>query len=470
MRQVLLLTWVLLASLALFSCSDSGQRKITDDYPSKFFEKAGRTEGIYEPGNATVLKDGRIYLANSGSPRILQMNAEIYDPKTGKSKKTARMPCSFDSAPSYPSSRALTLADGRVLLMGSFWVGCDEKVDVKTTALIYDPLKDNYKALSEPELARRSSFNLLLENGNVVIIGGNAESKRLEYRGMPRSHPDKKRFINWARKVPKSVLLFDPRTEKLKKLGQLNVDRIGAVAIPLNKKELLIFGGKKILNSEEREAEYIKWGLDPKGNREQHMLGEKFPPVGYATEVELFNLETGQSKIVGEIKIGREHLQAFKLKTEKVLLLGGQAIGRSPEGRFELYDLKTHTSKMLSNINETLLPSGEVLVYERLGRSGDGRDARGVELPDGNILLVSWTQGRQEAVSIFNATKEEVINIDATIQYRFAHHLVKTPSNDIFLLGGTLFLTEGNGYKNLVEKFNYEKFKQFWELEYGNSR
>jgi hypothetical protein len=127
----------------------------------------GRSFDRSAPETATLLKDGRVLLFESGY-------LETYDPATGN-----LAPAGFLSAPGqWEDPTATVLADGRVLLEGGTF-SSDPNGNGATTAssaATFDPLS-GLQQVSPLTSARLFQTATLLPNGSVLVAGGTTDGQ-----------------------------------------------------------------------------------------------------------------------------------------------------------------------------------------------------------------------------------------------------------------------------------------------------
>jgi hypothetical protein len=292
---------------------------------------------------AVSLGDGRVLilggwgLAGSGE-RIRLDSAEIYDPKTGTFAATGSMfAARLDPA-------AIALKDGRILVVGGSASGLEP-------AELYDPDTGRFTRTGSLKVNLEGFSATLLNDGRVLIAGGS-------------TNPG----------IVKSAELYDPRTGEFTATASMTTPRTGHVAALLPDGRVLIAGGDFDVTSAEL--------FDP--------LAEKFTPTGSMTTY-------------------RTGARATALGDGRVLVTGGTH--SVPMGDIsydvdlataELYDVRTGkftpTGSMVtarSGHTATLLPSGMVLVFGgrlELGPAGD-MDAklRAAELYDPSAGTFSRT-------------------------------------------------------------------------------
>ena len=120
------------------------------------------------PQTATLLKDGRILLTESGY-------LEMYDPATGAVTDSGTVSVPGDTAGQFGVPTATLLADGRVLIAGGYDSSASPSTPINL-AFLYDLASG--LGQSAPMLsARYGQTATLLPNGSVLIVGGSKDSQ-----------------------------------------------------------------------------------------------------------------------------------------------------------------------------------------------------------------------------------------------------------------------------------------------------
>lgn len=145
-----------------------------------FDPTTGRTTTVGSLGfarafhTATLLKDGRVFVAGGMSPSVgtALATAEIFDPAAGTFRNAAALPESRGRA----SHTATLLPDGRVLLSGGWGHGDGDTRVVLDTAEVFDPATGRYAGDLRMRTARASHSATLLFDGRVLLVGGRASN------------------------------------------------------------------------------------------------------------------------------------------------------------------------------------------------------------------------------------------------------------------------------------------------------
>jgi len=216
---------------------------------------------------AILLNNGKIFVTGGfgQTPVSPAPNAELYDPATGQ----------FTAAGAYADASAaglLTanlLADGRVLITGTTFVGSDFDGDV---AEVYDPAADSFTLTAggyNNAFAKGLTATSLM-SGKVLFAGGVSEAGLVPY-----------------------TYLFDPSTATFARTGNMTMARYNHAATLLADGTALITGGG--LGSVSAVA---------------------------TSSAELYDLSTGAFSLVGHMTIGRTYHAATLLGDGRVLISG----------------------------------------------------------------------------------------------------------------------------------------------------
>jgi Galactose oxidase, central domain len=150
------------------------------------FKLTGSMHAARTMHTATLLLDGRVLIAGGGktipspapeAPSIMGLaccepvtSAELYDPATGTFTVAGNMTVSR-----FPSMTATLLMDGRVLFAGGHAVLADGSMgEALASAELYDPASGTFRATGSMTVARYGHSATLLQNGQVLVAGGQA--------------------------------------------------------------------------------------------------------------------------------------------------------------------------------------------------------------------------------------------------------------------------------------------------------
>jgi N-acetylneuraminic acid mutarotase len=161
----------------LIAGGNNGERSLSEaevfDPKTNSFELVGKMKTARAIHTATKLSDDRILLTGGEVKRnSVISDAEIFDPETSSFKQVSNKM----NAVRYKHD-AVLLADGSVLIFG----GSDEN-DTRgklKSAEIFDPAKETFTPTKDMNFARFkiSKTAALLENGKVLIAGGNEQAE-----------------------------------------------------------------------------------------------------------------------------------------------------------------------------------------------------------------------------------------------------------------------------------------------------
>ncbi|MFQ5507189.1 MAG: Kelch repeat-containing protein, partial [Planctomycetota bacterium] len=133
--------------------------------PNMFTLRAGHS--------AVLLADGRVLLSGGlsrdalGKP-VTTTSCEIYDPRTNTMVRTASLPTAGTLG-----HRSTRLQDGTVLLCGGFSVNQNIATGLtEATAFVYDPTFAKWASVARMTQLRAFHGQALLPNGKVLVAGG----------------------------------------------------------------------------------------------------------------------------------------------------------------------------------------------------------------------------------------------------------------------------------------------------------
>ena len=219
-------------------------------------------------------------------------SAEFYDTNTRKWEPSGEL------IEGRAAHTATLLKDGRVLVAGG-----SDHVGSKSHTEIYDPQTrrwirsdtiDNWRNASGMNISRSDHSATLLENGNVLVVGGRT-----------RLASDNIGGIGGVGFVSKSEI-YNINQGEWTFANEVNEARAGHVAILANGR-VFIFGGIATVLTDE---------LDPRG--------DKLRALVYRDTVEEFDPVTNQWKIRGKMLVPRWKHTATLLENGKILIVGGQ--------------------------------------------------------------------------------------------------------------------------------------------------
>lgn len=192
---------------------------------SKSFKLIGQT--LWGNGDtATVLKNGLVLITG------INKSAELINPTTGKCIPTESM--------NYPRMKATAtlLQDGRVLIAGGgIFNRTEGKFEIADFTEIYNPETQKFEIGPKLNTPRFKHGAALLNNGNVLIIGGSDGKDRL-----------------------KSAEIYDVKNNKFIKINNMKYVRDYPQVIKLKNGKILIIGGYgKDLGNALRPTDEMQW-------------------------------------------------------------------------------------------------------------------------------------------------------------------------------------------------------------------
>jgi hypothetical protein len=171
--------------------------------------------------SATLLQNGQVLVAGGFDPAFEEVypTAELYNPSTGVWTQTGRM-----TTPRWHHTATL-LKNGEVLVTG----GSSDEDLARTldTAELYNPSTGTWTATGSMTVARHNHSAVLLEDGEVLVAGGDTPPPPGSLTGPPTNAAE----------------LYNPSTGTFTATGSLNYARAEAQLTLLQNGEALIAGG-----------------------------------------------------------------------------------------------------------------------------------------------------------------------------------------------------------------------------------
>jgi hypothetical protein len=175
---------------------------------------------------AVLLADGRVLLVGgfdaTGKPLA---DAEIFDPATGTFSRTGSLTVARGNA------MAVALKTGKVLVVGGRG-GSDHGVALDSAEL-YDPATGKFSLTGEMSVARRDACAASLDDGEVLVAGGDSSDVFVPLPAEVNSAP-----------TLSSAEVFDPSSGRFHAVGSMAFDRAGATCTLLLDGTVLVAGGQ----------------------------------------------------------------------------------------------------------------------------------------------------------------------------------------------------------------------------------
>jgi len=376
-------------------------------YGSKYFRPYAQLKQEMREKQIIELKDHRILLLNHD-------HSELFDPYT----KTSELLPGWGSINIFAQVITMTsLQDGNVLITKGPERGnltCEKRnqgksicpqyavpvFDVKQKKIIWFPF-----VLADIE---KHTINTL-PDGNLLIVGGMlVESGRAGYVSLP----------NGQSYFENNISIYNPKNHTLRSIGHLKVPRAYHKTLLLNDKEALVFGGCEL-----------------SGDRLQDLAA---PYNSKLHSVELVNLETGNSEIIGRIE-SEAKSRIIRIDDDRFLL---------PQAGIQNGYIFTEVFNYRHPMQPVLI---KVPILDKYMTSSC------VLLPNKEILCLG-----EKAASIINIQTMEIKSLgDFTNTPLLNVKPIYIPHVGILVFGTRRYidLRKDNSYRS-IQIFNYERYLQ----------
>ena len=242
--------------------------RLLDRPPSVTIVSAGTLDAVVSGPRLALWPDGRILVEGQNGARYL------FDPATGATEALR-----FGSG--WNLAQATVLPDGSVVLTRSIETANGRQGSIEVAR--YERATGAVEPVGSFETPWFASATLVLRDGRVLISGGvvfpntDPPCSPLTCEGPPTPAPTP--TYDTAEGAKDTVRLFDSASGRTTEIGHLQVARFQHQMLELEDGRILVIGGGD-------------YGTDATGNSE-------------ALEVEVYDLATGASKVVGSLKPGR---------------------------------------------------------------------------------------------------------------------------------------------------------------------
>lgn len=189
------------------------------DAKTNKFSPAGKMTMPRSEHIAVLLKDGKVLIAGGvGTGWTFLVDAEIYDPTTNTFTKTGKMSTARES------HTATLLKDGKVLITGGHQ-GRRSAIEIYSSTEIFNPSDGTFTAAASLTVKRHKHAAVLLDDGQVLIVGGSDERD--------------------AGGKYTTAEMYDPKKNNFAKIGDMNLSRykFQGTTILLPNGKILIAGG-----------------------------------------------------------------------------------------------------------------------------------------------------------------------------------------------------------------------------------
>ena len=296
---------------------------------------------------ATLLNNGKVLFAGGESASGSYASAELYDPAAGTFTATGSM------TSGHVSHTATLLNNGKVLIAGGYGNGNGSGAYLPSAEL-YDPATGSFTATGSMTSVRILHTATLLNNGKVLIAGGET-----------------------ATGILASAELYDPATGTFTATGSMTIARYQHTATLLNDGNVLVAGGVTL-------------------------------PAAYLASAELYDPTTGTFTATGSMTIVRDTDTATLLNDGNVLVAGGyKPDGSDSVASAELYLPSTLTPTGLVSITVTpatpTLSVGSTQQFIATGTFSDSSTQ--------NLQSVAWSSSNQAAGTITNDASDHGVTL-----------------------------------------------------------
>jgi hypothetical protein len=365
MNRNLIKVLIVLMLLSATGCSNA----------KECFKTVGSMSTSRSHHSAVLLQDGRVLVTGGTLGFKTLKSAEIFDPKTNKFHLITDM----NVPHRYHSS--IPLKDGRILILGGMSIGLNDT----TTVEIFDPKTEKFSYITDTNYSHCPQKAILLDSGEVLVVGGRIspcfeifDPKTNTFK-LAGKFPDftlnsfdmvklndgrvaifgglatsLTKFGGTAHvpnmDVNKTVFIYDPKTEKIEKAGELIIPRPYLSAILIDNYNILIVGGNnkqvqkkaEIYNFKTQKSQsindtniyYINHTLTLLKNGKILLVGGYYDKL--SKKAELFDPKTNKFQLLN-MKFDRGSQTATLLKDGRVLITGGATLRANPK-RAEIFD------------------------------------------------------------------------------------------------------------------------------------
>ena len=396
---------IALGSSATFTPVFSGGTGVIT--PGNIVVTSGQTVSV-SPTNTTVYQLTVTNLAGSGGSLSSSVTVT-----TG----TITLSTNGSSANRYTGSTSITLADGRVLVFGSYTNFGSLATDT------YDPATNQFTRVGDMKEVRIWAPGVRLNNGKVLVVGGQY------YTG-----------TRWS--VRSTAELFDPSTNTWSyTTGTPGTSRQSHFVVLLQNGKVLIGGGMSASGSALTTTEIYDPATDtfsaaaPMADGILETTAALMPngnvlvAGGYAgnttlNSARIYNVTNNSwSAVTSTMNHARRNAKSVVLSDGRVLIAGGWS-GPAGLAHIEIFDPSTNTFAPDSSLSHFLQGRGGLTLHV---------------LQDGRVALIGGSDGygnSQSEIAMYNPATN-VMQAEATHMYyeRYQHSSTLLNDGRIFIMG-----------------------------------
>lgn len=259
----------------------------------------------------------------------------------------------------------VTLYGGKVLVTGGGNLSADSPAEYLSSAELYDPASNTWRAAGEMSIPRANHTATLLADGRILVAGG----------------------LNSVGRGIAGAEIYDPRTNSWSPAGAMREARYHHTATILPNRKVLVTGGHQLTGDGSTVA---------------------------LSSAELYDPATNSWARAPRMRVPRDNHTATSLPDGRVLVVGGGTRTAGFEAGAETYDPADNRWSSAGRLKEprgfhaaTLLPAGDVLAVGGLNdcgalasaevfspSSGRWRPARSLRTPRGQLSATAFRDGQ----------------------------------------------------------------------------
>ncbi len=322
-----------------------------------------------------LMSDGKVLITNGIDYSILDINK-----KEIKKKNKIEIKADSCSTQGFDSLKTIKLKDDKIL---SNWL---DKEKHKTCSLIYDYKNNSYKKIKGMNVYRTFYSAILLENGNVLIIGGLGDYKDID----KKYHPNTAEIFNYKKEVfelggkskkernsspillelpNKNILVVQDSSTNIKMYNK-NTKKIednfnGYQEIyDISKNQFIEVENSKYLPSHNslytklQNGNYVFWNNH---YTKKKVTGRKKlnKTLYKKTKNSLTLFDGTQYSLLSEIKTEREYSTILNYNQDKIMFLGNKFLNYNNDTL--IYDFKNNVFEIGPNLNYGIWSTSNII-------------------------------------------------------------------------------------------------------------